>query len=86
VPGLRSFAQDNIFPQTPFYNIAYKSTAGTLSTYQAKTKDNVYQFNIALDSAKKIQTFFARPWADEGSNTLKYKRQQVMIPMRMVSG
>jgi putative CocE/NonD family hydrolase len=82
VPGLKSFAQNNIFPEVPFYNIAYKKTVGTLSTYQIKTKNTIYQFNISLDSAHKIQTFFAKPWAEEESTTDKYKRQQVMITMR----
>lgn len=82
VPGLKSFAQNNVFPEVPFYNIVYKKAVGILSTYQVKTKDNVFQFNIALDSAHKIQTFFARPWSDDVSTAAVYKRQQVMIPMR----
>src|SRR5262249_46009663 len=68
--------------EVPFYNIVYKRSAGATSTYQVRTKSNLYQFDIALDSANKIQTFFARPWSDDAGSASKYKRQQVMITMR----
>jgi uncharacterized protein len=82
VPGLKSFAQNQVIPEGPFYNIAYKKTNNGISKYQVKTKSNLFQFNIGLDSANKIQTFFARPWSDDEPGADKYKRQQVMITMR----
>src|SRR5215471_15619283 len=41
VPTLKSFMQDQVMTQAPFYNITYKKNNNGVINYQVKTKTNL---------------------------------------------
>jgi putative CocE/NonD family hydrolase len=79
---LKSVAQNQIFSETPFYNIVLKKSKDGVNKYQAKTKNGLYQMLVGLDSMNKIKTLNLNSWSDDEPGADKYKRQEVMIPMR----
>ncbi len=78
----KNISESQLFPATPFYNIVYKQSRNGLNKYKVESKNGSLQFIVSLDSTNKIKTFNVDSYSDEELAPDKYKRQEVMIPMR----
>lgn len=79
---LKSISQSQLFPLTPFYNIVYKQSKHGISKYKAEAKSGIFELDIELDSINKIKKLNLQPYSDDELSADKYKKQDVMIPMR----
>jgi putative CocE/NonD family hydrolase len=77
----KNISQNQIFPLTPFYNVEFENSYDSGNSYKAQSKDGPFQFVIGLDSFHKIKKFDINSYTGRLAPD-KYKRQEVMIPMR----
>jgi predicted acyl esterase len=80
--NLKIVLQNQLAPLLPFYNISFKQSNAGVNKYRAETKNGPFQVLIALDSLNKISTFSINTYSGDELAADKYKRQEVMIPMR----
>ena len=78
----KNACEGQIFPATPLYNISYKQSRNGVNKYKVESKQGPFEFIIGLDSINKIKTFNINPYSDDELSADKYKKQDVMIPMR----
>ncbi|HEX5149892.1 MAG TPA: CocE/NonD family hydrolase [Parafilimonas sp.] len=79
--NLKAVVQNQLGPLLPFYNISFKQSNAGTNKYKAETKNGPFQILVTLDSLNKISTFSINTYS-EALAADKYKRQEVMIPMR----
>jgi len=78
----KGIVQNEIFTLTPFYNISFLQDKDGINTSKTQSKQGAFLFLVGLDSTQKISTFAIRPYSVENLAADKYKKQEVMIPMR----
>lgn len=77
----KNIFEGEVSSMAPFYNVEFLSGNGSQNNYKAESKTGTFLFITGLDSNYKIKTFAINPYTG-ASGPDKYKRQEVMIPMR----
>jgi uncharacterized protein len=72
---------DQVAAIAPFYNIQFTKSYNGVNSYKVQSKDGLFKIIAGLDSINKINAFEINSYTGDAGPD-KYKRQEVMIPMR----